>query len=107
MGDGRRMGVLVFFLAMLTCATAYANPFPNGDPKIGEKLLNKSCNSCHVSMMGGDGTAIYTREKRIVNNPQQLRARIATCNANVGTGWFPEDEEHVAAYLNEKYYKFK
>jgi len=25
----------------------------------------------------------------------------------LGTNWFPEDEENVAAYLNQAYYKFK
>lgn len=99
--------VSYFFIATLLSSAVRAAPFENGDPKIGEELLNKSCNSCHVSMMGGDGSKIYTREKRIVKNAQQLASRIATCNANSGAGWFPEDETHVAAYLNEKYYKFK
>ena len=38
---------------------------------------------------------------------QQLAARISGCNANTGAGWFPEDEAHVAAFLNQQYYKFK
>jgi len=25
----------------------------------------------------------------------------------VNAGWFPEGEEHAAAYLNRQYYKFK
>jgi hypothetical protein len=32
---------------------------------------------------------------------------VRTCNTMLGTNWFPEDEENVAAYLNEVYYKFK
>ncbi|MGH8727260.1 MAG: c-type cytochrome [Burkholderiales bacterium] len=101
------MKTLIFVLSLLFTGLSFANPFEKGDPEAGEKLLNKSCNTCHIKMMGGDGSAIYTRDNRIVKNAQQLLARIATCNANVGTGWFPEDEVDVAAYLNQKYYRFK
>lgn len=47
------------------------------------------------------------RIDRKISTPQALLQRIATCNAQVGAGWFPEDEEHAAAYLNQQYYKFK
>ncbi len=32
---------------------------------------------------------------------------VAACNAQVSAGWFPADEEHAAAHLNQQYYKFK
>ncbi|HET9114074.1 MAG TPA: hypothetical protein VFN66_09425 [Burkholderiales bacterium] len=87
--------------------TAAAAPFDKGDPKVGKTLLDKSCINCHAAKFGGDGSAIYTRPNRIVHNPAQLAARITACNVNTGTGWFPEEETDVAAYLNQKYYKFK
>lgn len=87
---------------------ALANPFPQGDAQKGEKLMQESrCNACHVKLVGGDGTAIYTRADRKVRTPAGLLSQVRTCNTMLGTNWFPEDEENVAAYLNQVYYKFK
>lgn len=96
----------LFCGVLLTCS-AHAAPFAKGDPKAGKALHDKACISCHVKMFGGDGSGIYTRADRKTQNAQQLAARIAGCNANTGANWFPEDETHVAAYLNQQYYKFK
>ena len=93
---------------LLLPALALANPFPKGDAKIGEKLAKeKNCESCHIKMLGGDGTGIYTRKDRLINTPQALLQRVSACSAQTNAGWFPEDEMNVAAYLNEKFYKFK
>ena len=94
-------------LLLLASLPAAADPFSNGDPKIGKNLEEKSCRACHISMFGGDGSKIYTRPNRIVKTPQQLLVRIGACSANTNAGLFPEDEEHVAAFLNQQYYKFK
>ncbi len=101
------MKSLLIVALLLAAAPLYAAPFDKGDPKIGKMLVDKSCVSCHISMFGGDGSKIYTRADRKVKNPQQLAARVAACNANTGAKWFPEDEMHVEAYLNQQYYKFK
>lgn len=92
-------------LPVLTClllstVSASAMPFAKGDPKLGKTLLDKACVSCH-------GSEMYTRADRKIKTPAQLAGRISGCNANTGAGWFPEDEAHVAAYLNQQYYKFK
>ncbi|MBU1222324.1 MAG: cytochrome c [Gammaproteobacteria bacterium] len=97
---------ILFAAAMLSTATQAA-PFAKGDPGIGKTLHDKACTSCHAGMFGGDGSRIYTRADRKTRTAQQLAARIAGCNANTGAGWFPEDEAHVAAWLNQQYYKFK
>lgn len=68
--------------------------------RAGQQLHDKSCLSCHDSRM-------YTRANRSVKTPAQLAARIAGCNANTGAGWFPDEERHVAAYLNQRFYHFK
>jgi cytochrome c len=103
------MKILTALLAAATLSTAAhaAAPFAAGDPKAGKALHDKVCISCHVNMFGGDGSKIYTRADRKTKTAQQLAARISGCNANTGAGWFPEDEAHVAAYLNQQYYKFK
>lgn len=77
-----------------------------GDAKIGKKLTEKACMACHTSMYGGDGSKIYTRSDRKVRNMRQLMSQVRSCNTNVGAGWLPEEEAHVAAYLNETYYRF-
>lgn len=96
------------FILLSLCATvaAAADPFPNADPKIGKSLHEKSCSACHAARFGGD-TKIYNRPNRIVKTPQQLLARVSVCNANTNAGLFPEEEEHIAAYLNQQFYKFK
>lgn len=98
---------VLFLSAFAVAAGGHAAPPAKGDAKAGKALHDKSCVNCHVGMFGGDGSGIYTRADRKVRTPQQLAGRIAGCNANTGAGWFPEDEAHVAAYLNQQYYKFK
>jgi cytochrome c len=96
----------VLFCGLLLASGAHAAPFAKSNPKAGKDLHDKACISCHVSMFGGDGSKIYTRADRKTKTASQLAARISGCNANTGAGWFPEDEAHVAAYLNQQYYKF-
>ncbi|MEP7184042.1 MAG: cytochrome c [Betaproteobacteria bacterium] len=78
-----------------------------GDAKAGKAMHDKDCVACHARQFGGDGTKIYTRTDRRVNTLAQLRAQVAACNSQLPTRYFPEEEEHVAAYLNLQYYKFK
>ena len=102
------MKKFLFSFALLFIAShVYADSVAKDDPKIGKTLADKSCNTCHVSMYGGDGSKIYTRPERKATNAQQLLTRVRACNVNVGANWFPEDEMHVAAYLNQTYYHFK
>jgi cytochrome c2 len=97
---------LVFLVLALAAGPLAAAPFDKGDAKKGKALVEKSCVNCHVSMFGGDGSKIYTREDRKVKSAEQLAGFVRGCAANTGASWFPEDELHVAAYLNQQYYKF-
>ena len=102
------MKTFIALLGLLLASTcALANPFAKGDAKIGKTLHDKSCVSCHVSMVGGDGSALYSRLERKTKTPQQLQTRIRNCNANAGANWFPDEENHAGAYLNNTYYHFK
>ena len=80
--------------------------FANGDVKEGHALVDRDCTGCHVRI-AGDADRIYTRDDRRVRTPAQLRTQITYCNTQLGTGYFPDEEEHVAAYLNQRYYRFK
>ena len=80
--------------------------FANGDPRRGQPLVERDCSGCHVRL-AGDADRIYTRDDRRVRTPAQLQAQVAYCNTQLATGYFPDDEEHVAAWLNQRYYRFK
>lgn len=89
-------------------STVQATPFSKGDAATGKKILDQhNCNSCHAKMLGGDGNAIYSRAERKVKSPASLATQITRCSVNLGLMLFEEDEEHLGAYLNKNYYKFK
>lgn len=95
-------------IALLLPLLAHAAPeVDQGDPHAGKTLHDKDCVSCHQRMYGGDGSIIYTRDGRVLSDKLELLQRVAACNAQMSTGWFPDEEAHVAAYLNQQYYQFK
>lgn len=93
--------VTLSLLALATSAVAA------GDPKNGKILHDQKCVACHVQQFGGDGSSVYTRRPRIVNDRAALSRRVTHCAVQSGAKWFPEEEEDVAAYLNQQYYKSK
>lgn len=102
-----RATVVFAFCAIAADAAAQsATFFANGDPKRGHELVERDCNGCHVRLVG-DADRIYTRDDRRVRTPPQLQAQVAYCNTQLATGYFPDEEEHVAAWLNQRYYRFK
>lgn len=92
-------------IALLCIATtSAANPFPNGNAQSGQKLFEQfKCNRCHAAMLGGDGSAMFTRADRKVHNASQLVEQIRICSGNVGANLTPQDEQHLGAYLNRYY----
>ena len=80
--------------AVATASAQSPAPFAGGDPKEGAAIVAKDCNGCHVRRFG-DVAAAYTRIDRRVNTPAQLKAQIAFCNSQLGSGLFPEDEVTV------------
>jgi mono/diheme cytochrome c family protein len=93
-------------LSTLTLARAQALGSPESAASAGATLHVKDCVACHVQRMGGDGTVMYTRADRKVTSAAKLDAQIAACNSQLATGYFPEEEAHIAAYLNLRFYKF-
>lgn len=88
---------------------AQAQPalFKEADYKLGESLIAEhKCVACHVSKVGGNGSAIYKPQGRI-NNASLLRGMVEQCNTEMNLGMFPEDVTSVAAVLNRDHYKFK
>ena len=81
--------------------------FAAGDPAEGAKLATeKKCETCHHNKTMGDAKAIYLRKDRKVTSMEKLKAQVALCNSELGLQLFPDDEEHIVAHLNQRYYKF-
>ena len=103
-------------LAQLTCgcavawgASALADPaiFKDADLKLGEQLVAQNkCTQCHISKVGGDGSAIYKPKGRI-NDAGLLRGMVEQCNSTLNFQMFADEVTAVAAVINRDHYKFK
>jgi len=82
-------------------------PFATGDATAGKAMADSDCVACHAQRFAGKADEMYLRPDHKVRTPEQLLAQIRMCNVQLGKNYFPEEEEHVAAYLNLRYYKFK
>ena len=98
---------IIALLALLPLAASAEEPWGKVDLKTAKPLHDKACVSCHVRMYGGDGSKMYTRDGRLLSTKLDVLQRVASCNAMVSSGWFPEEEASVAAWLNQQYYHFK
>lgn len=89
-------------------ALAQAAPFAAGDPAAGRQLFEQNnCNSCHIKVVGGDGSAIFTRTERKATSAEKLAMLIYACSGSAGMELTPQDESNLGAYLNQNYYLFK
>lgn len=82
-------------------------PFAAGNPTAGKALADSDCVGCHAQRFAGKADQMYLRADHKVRTPAQLLSQVRTCNVQLGKNYFPEEEEHIAAYLNLQYYKFK
>lgn len=71
----------------------------------GAKLHGQHCAACHTSMVGGDGSGLYTRTNRRVNSIAALGTQVRRCRDNLGLTWFDDQVQDVVDHLNAKYYK--
>lgn len=101
------MRLAISIALTLVASTAMAAPFPGGNAQTGQKLFAQyKCSSCHVAMLGGDGSAMFTRPDRKVRSVSDLIEQMRFCTGNVGVNLTPQDEQHLGAYLN-RYYNLK
>ena len=101
------MKLIATLILLGAASTALANPFPGGNAQTGKAIFDKyKCNSCHSAMLGGDGSAIFTRANRKVHDAGGLIEQIKICSGNVGASLSAQDEQHLGAYLN-RYYNLK
>jgi hypothetical protein len=93
-------------IAALAGAQAPPAPFAAGKASAGKEIVDRDCVGCHAQLFAGDADQIYRRADRRVKTPAQLLAQVQACNVNLGKGYFPDEEEHIAAYLNLEFYNF-
>ena len=73
----------------------------------GKELHDSNCTSCHISMQGGDGSGIYTRENSRMESHPALIKQVKRCRDSLGVPWPDEHVNDVVEYLNSTFYKFK
>ena len=95
------------FLLAARLAQAESDVFAFGDPQQGKKLYEQKCAACHVAQFGGDGASVFTRADRRIHTAPALLAQVQFCNTRSRAGLSAEDEQSVAAWLNQRYYKLK
>ena len=106
MADNGWMRASLIILAPLLLSVSAASAA--GDPAEGKKLVAEhKCETCHHNKTMGDAKAVYLRKDRKVTTLQKLKTQVALCNSELGLTLFPDDEEHIVAFLNEAYYKFR
>lgn len=102
--------LLLFLGGALATGNAQAQGaeiFRDADLALGQKLIaDNNCVACHISKVGGDGSAIY-RPAGTYNTAGLLRGMVEMCNTNLNLGLFPEEVTDIAAVLNRDHYKFK
>ncbi|MDQ3027598.1 MAG: hypothetical protein M3R58_13995 [Pseudomonadota bacterium] len=95
----------VVLLLVFLAAAQFARAAP--DAAEGRKLVaEKKCETCHHNKTLGDAKAIYLRKDRKVTSIEKLKARVALCNTELNLQLFPDDEEHIVAFLDQTYYWF-
>jgi hypothetical protein len=103
-------GCLVAGASLLVATPARAQGadiFKGADLVLGQKLITENkCTQCHISKVGGDGSAMYKPLGKI-NTAGLLRGMVEMCNTTMNLGLFPEEVTAVAAVLNRDHYKFK
>ena len=77
------------------------------DIQNGKSLHDGNCINCHAQLLGGDGSAIYTREDRKMESFAALNKQVRRCRDSLGMPWPEEQIIDVITYLNESFYHFK
>lgn len=94
-------------LAAILAAVVLVPPVLAADAEQGRKLVDeKACETCHHNKTLGDAKAVYLRKDRKVTSLEKLKAQVALCNSELNLQLFPDEEEHIVAYLDKAYYRF-
>ena len=103
-----RQNIFYLFGVLNIGAFAQVPPeFREADLALGAQLIvQHKCEACHISKVGGNGSAIY-RPKERINTAGFLRGMVEQCNTELNLTLFPDEVTAIAAVLNRDHYKFK
>jgi len=93
---------------LLAAIMVFASPALLADSAArGKSLHDDNCVRCHANLMGGDGTGIYTRKDRRIDNLSGLKVQVKRCRDALGYPWPDNQVNDVVNFLNNSFYKFK
>lgn len=98
-----KKNTLLSLLLMALSVNIFANAQLK-DHTEGKELHDESCLSCHMVAHNKD---FYTRKNHKMTDLFSLKSQVSRCSQAFQTGWFPEEEQAVLAYLNHEFYKFE
>lgn len=96
-----------FVRTLTAIALLSAAGLASADADRGARLHAENCVNCHRSLVGGDGSRLYTREDRRVTSLAGLEAQVRRCENNLGLTWFDDQVADVVEYLHANYYDFE
>ena len=97
---------LLTYISLIGSVT-FTSASINADINNGKELHDSNCTSCHISMQGGDGSGIYTRENKRIESHPALIKQVKRCRDSLGMPWPENHVDDVVEYLNSSFYKFK
>jgi len=107
-GSAVKRTVVLIIAAFALGSSAYARPFAKADPKAGKKVYEDArCSACHDSVIRGNGDRIYTRPDHKIRSAKALLKQVGFCVNQTGAAVLPQDIVNIAAYLNQRFYKFR
>ena len=93
-------------LLYCTIALALFGPAQTLAQEPAPEVYTRHCVACHARMTGGDGSVLYKRKDRLVNDAQALTARVDFCQSQLKLNWASEQIATVSRYLNQHFYRF-
>jgi hypothetical protein len=75
----------------------------NGDAKLGARWSSAIASRATPCL---DATRRASTRAERGEDPGAARRADQPLHTQLGAGYFPDEEEHIAAYLNERYYHF-
>ena len=86
--------------ALLVAAAPVASAFH------AESVHQTACVGCHSRITGGDGRVLYHRPDGRAHDYAQLLGRVDHCRRGAGLAAPPFSVEHMADFLNRRFYDF-
>ena len=87
-------------ISLLLSIALPAQPALSADSAQGKKLYDANCTKCH-------NTSVHTRPDRKIKSLAALNERLVACTHAAQVTLTDDEQESLAQYLNEQFYKFK